>query len=76
MLGQRRVYILPTSAGLMFGVTLVLLLIGSINYNLSLGYVLTFLLAGIGIVSMLHTWRNLARVALRPGEDAAGLRRR
>jgi uncharacterized protein (DUF58 family) len=68
VLGQRRVYILPTSAGLMFAVTLVLLLIGSINYNLSLGYILTFLLAGIGVVSILHTWRNLARVALRPAK--------
>jgi uncharacterized protein (DUF58 family) len=68
VLGQRRVYILPTSAGLMFAVTLVLLLIGSINYNLGLGYVLTFLLAGIGVVSILHTWRNLARVALRPAK--------
>src|ERR1700704_4488035 len=63
-LGQRRVYILPTRGGLMFGVTIVLMLIGSINYNLSLGYVLVFLLAGNGMVSMLHTWRNLARLAL------------
>jgi len=68
MLGQRRVYILPTSAGVMFAITLVMLLIGSINYNLSLGYVLTFLLAGVGVVSILHTWRNLARVALRPAK--------
>ena len=68
VLGQRRVYILPTSGGLMFGVTLLLMLIGSINYNLSLGYVLVFLLAGNGMVSMLHTWRNLARIALRPGK--------
>jgi len=68
VLGQRRVYILPTGAGLMFAVTLVLLLIGSINYNLSLGYILTFLLAGLGVVSILHTWRNLARVALRPAK--------
>lgn len=68
VLSQRRVYILPTSAGLMFAVTLALLLIGSINYNLSLGYILTFLLAGVGVVSILHTWRNLARVALRPAK--------
>ncbi len=68
VLGQRRVYILPTSAGLMFAATLGMLLIGSINYNLSLGYILTFLLAGIGVVSILHTWRNLARVALRPAK--------
>ncbi len=69
-LGQRRVYILPTRGGLMFGVTILLMLIGSINYNLSLGYVLVFLLAGNGMVSMLHTWRNLARIALRPGKAA------
>ena len=69
-LGQRRVYILPTRGGLMFGVTIVLMLIGSINYNLSLGYVLVFLLAGNGVVSMLHTWRNLARTFLRPGKTA------
>lgn len=67
-LGQRRVYILPTGGGLLFGVTLLLMLIGSINYNLSLGYVLVFLLAGNGMVSMLHTWRNLARISLRPGK--------
>ena len=70
VLGQRRVYILPTGGGLMFGVTILLMLVGSINYNLSLGYVLVFLLAGNGMVSMLHTWRNLARISLRPGKAA------
>jgi uncharacterized protein (DUF58 family) len=70
VLGQRRVYILPTGGGLMFGVTILLMLIGSINYNLSLGYVLVFLLAGNGMVSMLHTWRNLARISLRPGRTS------
>lgn len=68
VLSQRRVYILPTRAGLLFAATLVLMLIGSINYNLSLGFGLTFLLAGTGIVSMLHTWRNLAHIELRPGK--------
>lgn len=67
-LGQRRVYILPTRAGLMFGVMLLLMLVGSINYNLSLGYILAFLLTGIGVVSILHTWRNLAKVRIRPGK--------
>ena len=70
VLGQRRVYILPTGGGLMFGVTILLMLIGSINYNLSLGYVLVFLLAGNGMVSMLHTWRNLARISLRSLKSA------
>jgi uncharacterized protein (DUF58 family) len=70
VLGQRRVYILPTRGGLGFAVTLLLMLVGSINYNLSLGFILTFLLVGAGVVSMLHTWRNLAQVRLRPGKSA------
>lgn len=67
-LSQRRVYILPTRAGVLFAITLVLMLVGAINYNLSLGFGLTFLLGGTGIVSMLHTWRNLAHIELRPGK--------
>jgi uncharacterized protein (DUF58 family) len=49
---------------------MVLMLIGSINYSLSLGYGLTFLMIGTGIVSMLHTWRNLAHLQLRPGKSS------
>lgn len=63
----RRVYIVPTRNGLLFGATLAFLLLGSVNYNLGLGYVLTFLLGGLGVVAMLHTWRNLAGLELRPG---------
>jgi len=66
-LSQRRVYILPTRQGLLFGVSLVLMLIGSMNYNLSLGYVLTFLLGGVGVVSILHTFRNQAHLYIRGG---------
>jgi uncharacterized protein (DUF58 family) len=51
-LTQRNVYILPSSAGLMLALTLVVLLVGSINYQLNLGYLLTFLLAGSALVGM------------------------
>ncbi|MDI1245405.1 MAG: DUF58 domain-containing protein, partial [Rhodoferax sp.] len=51
-LTQRNVYILPTRAGLMLGVTLLVLLVASINYQLNLGYLLTFLLAGCALVGM------------------------
>lgn len=67
MLSQRRVYILPTRHGLTFGLALILMLIGSINYSLSLGYVLTFLLAGMAIVSILHTFRNLVQLVVAAG---------
>ena len=51
-LTQRNVYILPTRAGLMLGITLLVLLVASINYQLNLGYLLTFLLAGCALVAM------------------------
>ena len=68
-LGQRRVFILPSRQGYFFGVTLLVLLAASINYALSLGFVLTFTLASMAGVAMLHTWRNLAHLKLRPGRS-------
>jgi uncharacterized protein (DUF58 family) len=67
ILTQNRVYILPTSGGLIFGATLVVMLLGCVNYNLGLGYVLTFLLAGVAVVALLHTFRNLAHLRVLPG---------
>ena len=70
-LRQNRVYILPTRPGLAFGVALGVMLIGSINYNLSLGYILTFLLASMGLVAILHTFRNLVHLRITPGRVEA-----
>jgi uncharacterized protein (DUF58 family) len=52
VLTQRNVFILPTRPGLMLGATLLVLLVASINYQLNLGYLLTFLLAGSAVVGM------------------------
>lgn len=68
-LNRRRIYVLPTRAGLSYGVVLLLMLITSINYSLSLGYGLTFLLASIALVCLLQTFRNLASIGLRPGKS-------
>lgn len=67
LLTQRRVYVLPTRAGIAFMVALGVILLGAMNYNLSLGYGLVFLLAGLGVVCILHTFRNLAQLSIRPG---------
>jgi uncharacterized protein (DUF58 family) len=67
VLGHRRVYILPSRLGLLFGGVLLILLMGSINYTLSLGFALTFLLAGAGLAGMVQTTRNLARLAVQAG---------
>lgn len=75
LLTQRTVYILPTRPGLMLGVTLLTLLIASINYQLNLGYLLTFLLAGSALVGMhvCHgTLRGLAMNLTAPPATFAG----
>jgi uncharacterized protein (DUF58 family) len=63
-LHQRNVYILPTGAGWMFVVTLLVILVGSINFQLNLGFALTFLLAGSGLVSMHMTHATLCGLML------------
>ncbi|MEP7155499.1 MAG: DUF58 domain-containing protein [Betaproteobacteria bacterium] len=68
VLTQRRIFILPTRTGYFFTFVLALLLVASINYSLSLGFLLTFLLGGMGSVSMLHTFRNLAQLSISPGK--------
>ena len=70
-LGQRRIYILPTGPGLGFGALILVLLIGSINYNLGLGYALTFMALSCALVDMVLTWRNLAHLVLMPGRTPA-----
>ena len=74
-LTQRTVYILPTRPGLMLALTLLTLLVASINYQLNLGYLLTFLLAGSALVGMhvCHgTLRGLAMHLVAPGAHYAG----
>jgi uncharacterized protein (DUF58 family) len=74
-LTQRNVYILPTRAGFMMGATLLVLLVGSINYQLNLGYLLTFLLAGCAIVGMhvCHaTLRGMTLSLMPPSPQFAG----
>jgi len=67
VLSQRRVFILPTRAGIGYAVLLLVLLIGSINYTLGLGFALTFLALSCALVDMVFTYRNLAHLALQQG---------
>ncbi|MBT0568904.1 DUF58 domain-containing protein [Curvibacter sp. CHRR-16] len=69
VLTQRNVYIIPTRAGWMLALTVLVLLVASINYQLNLGYALTFLLAGSVAISMhvCHaTLRGLAMHLIAP----------
>ncbi|EER57555.1 protein of unknown function DUF58, partial [Acidovorax delafieldii 2AN] len=64
-LTQRNVYILPTGAGWMLAFTLLVLLVASINYQLNLGYLLTFLLAGSAVAGMHLCHATLRGLTLR-----------
>ena len=59
-----KVSVAGARAGFMFGLTLLVLLLASINYQLNLGYVLTFLLAGSGLVSIHLTHATLRGLTL------------
>ncbi len=67
VLDRRRVYILPSAQGLVFALLLLGMLMGAMNYNNNLGFAVTFLLAGAGLVSMYHCHRNLTGLQLRKG---------
>lgn len=63
-LESRRIYILPTGAGLVYAIMMAVMLAGAMNYNNNLAFALTFLLAALGIVSIFHTHRSLAGLQL------------
>src|SRR5882672_7762412 len=69
VLVQRRVFIVPTGQGFVFALVLLVMLTGSINYTLGLGFVLTFLLAALGVNAMIHTFRNLANLRVTAGRS-------
>lgn len=70
-LDQRRIFIMPSRVGLAFGGALALMLLTAINYQNSLAYGLTFLLGALLLVTILHTWRNLAGLRLHAGPSTA-----
>ncbi|MDM7456830.1 MAG: DUF58 domain-containing protein, partial [Tepidimonas sp.] len=67
VLHHRNLYVLPTRPGWMLGLTLLLLLVGSINYQLNLGYLLTFLLVGQAMVGVWVAHQNLHGLRLGIG---------
>ncbi|MEX2479871.1 MAG: DUF58 domain-containing protein [Gammaproteobacteria bacterium] len=71
VLERRSVYIFPTRAGFTLAAMLVVILLGAINYDNALGYLLAFLLGSLVLVAMLHTYRNLVGVGFRGARAVA-----
>lgn len=75
LLTQRNLFILPTAAGVVFGMLLLIMLITGINYQNSLIYLVTFLLGAVFVGAMHQTHRNLSGLELtlvQAGEGFAG----
>ena len=64
-LDRRRIYIVPTRAGLGFAVLLATMLTGALNYQNNAALLLTCMLGAALASSMLLTWRELHDLTLR-----------
>lgn len=64
-LAQAHIFIVPTATGFAFMGAVLLMLLVAINYQNSLAYGLCFILAALGLLSALHTWRNLVGLQLQ-----------
>src|SRR6266850_3276273 len=61
---RRRVYILPTGFGLLYGFILFGMLLAGLNYNNNLALALAFTLGSLAVVAMHFCHRNLAGIEL------------
>ena len=61
---QRQLYILPTKPGWIFTLLVFVLFLTSIKFSHQPTFLLTFLLASIGIVSSLHTHKNINQLKI------------
>jgi uncharacterized protein (DUF58 family) len=67
LLSQKNVFIFPSGSGFAFLLLLLALLVAGINYENNLVFALTFLLGGLFVVAILHTYANLAQLRVASG---------
>ncbi|USE39429.1 DUF58 domain-containing protein [Endozoicomonas sp. SCSIO W0465] len=63
-LNQRRIYIVPTGSGFFWLSMVLVIFLVAVNYRNSLAYGLCFFMLSLFLLSILHTWRNLAGITL------------
>jgi len=61
---RRNIYILPTQHGWMLGLMIVTVLLGSMQYSNSMGFLLAFLLSALGLVGLFYTYHNLVGLTI------------
>lgn len=63
-LDQRRIFIFPSRTGFFFMLCLCVMLMTAVNYQNNMSYALTFLLATLFVVAILHTYANLSGLTI------------
>jgi uncharacterized protein (DUF58 family) len=60
----RNIYILPTRHGLMLGVIIITILLGSMQYSNSMGFLLAFMLTAMSLLGLFYTYYNLVGLTI------------
>ena len=63
-LEYKRIFVLPTRFGFWFGVLLILMIVGGLNFNNTMTLMLAFRLASIALLTSLLAYRNLAGISV------------
>ncbi len=67
---NRKIYILPTQSGIIYGITCAVMLLGSLNYSSNIGLAFASLFGGVALISMVHTWQNLLDLRIEVNDAA------
>jgi uncharacterized protein (DUF58 family) len=63
-LDQRRIFILPSTAGWGFILLLLVMLAAAVNYENNMAFALVFFLASLFVVAIIHTFANLSGLTI------------
>lgn len=66
-LNQKKIFILPSRAGLAYLLLLGAILLGAINYENNMLFGISFVLLSLLVVSILHTYSNLSGLSIKCG---------
>lgn len=68
-LNRKNLWMVPTSGGLWMFCFWLFLLLGAVNYQNNLGFMMVFLIASVGVLSILISFRNLSSRSLSVAKD-------
>ena len=71
-LNLHRIYIVPTGSGFFWLAMVLVIFLVAVNYSNSLAYGLCFFMLSLFLLSIIHTWRNLAGITLVAKRAEAG----